>query len=104
MEVRMLDGALEQFIENLEKATIAKVLRTIDLLEQFGNHLGMPHSRKVDRQLFELRIRGQQEVRILYAFRVSGAVLLHGFIKKSQHIPRGELLIARHRLRAIDSI
>ena len=104
MEVRFLDNALEQFIRGLEKPTIAKVLRTIDLLESFGSQLGMPHSKKIVSRLFELRVRGRQEVRILYTFHNGGAVLLHGFIKKSQKIATKELKVAYQKLRALDSL
>ncbi len=68
MEARIFDDDLEKFIKSLEKSTIAKVLRIIDLLELFGNRLNMPHSKKVVSHLFELRIRGVHEVRILYVF------------------------------------
>ncbi len=47
MEIRFFNQEIEQFIASLEKATIAKVLRTFDLLEMFGHRLGMPHSKKV---------------------------------------------------------
>ncbi len=48
MEIKFFDNLLEKFISNLEKPTIAKILRTIDLLESFGQQLTMPHSKKVD--------------------------------------------------------
>ena len=34
MEVRLFDKSIEKFIKGLKKPTIAKVLRTIDLLEE----------------------------------------------------------------------
>ena len=83
MEVKIFDDNLEKFIKSLEKPTIAKVLRIIDLLELFGNKLNMPHSKKVAVHLFELRVRGIQDVRILYAFNKGEVVLLHGFIKRA---------------------
>lgn len=54
-----IDDAVEKFIQSLEEFTIAKILRTIDLLEKFGIRLGMPHSKRVSSKLFELRIRGK---------------------------------------------
>lgn len=104
MNVRFFDHHVEKFIQNLERQTIARVLRTIDLLEFFGNELGMPHSRKIDGRLFELRVRGQQEVRILYVFHKDSAVLLHGFVKKSQKMPRRALQLTQQKLRTLDSI
>lgn len=103
MEIHILDASLEKFIKSLEKPTIAKMLRIIDLLEKFGHNLGLPHSKKVCGQLYELRIRGAQEVRIFYIFRKSRTFLLHGFIKKSQRIPRREIRVALEKARQLDS-
>jgi len=104
MEVTFFDEAVEVFLSKLEKSTIAKVLRTVDLLERFGNQLGMPHSKNIGHKLFELRIRGQQEIRLIYTFDGSGAVILHGFVKKSQKVPIKELCIAQQKLSALDRI
>lgn len=90
MEIRF-DYQVEKFVASLEKSTIAKVLRTIDLLERFGHQLGLPQSKKVKSNLFELRIHGQQAVRIFYTFKNGVVILLYGFIKKSQKIPKREL-------------
>lgn len=100
MEIH-LDPQVEKFIASLEKSTIAKTLRTIDLLENFGYQLGLPQSKKVRSNLFELRIRGQQEVRIFYTFKNGGAILLYGFIKKSQKIPKLELDYAIKKMRSL---
>ena len=101
MEVRLFDKVIEKFIASLEKSTIAKVLRTIDLLEAFGYQLGSPHTKKLTENLFELRIRGKQEVRIFYTFYKSKIVLLHGFIKKSPKIPQKELQLAFKKLKSL---
>ena len=87
MDVHFFDDDLEKFIRALDPATIAKVLRTVDLVEKFGNKLIMPHSKPLKDGLFELRIRGIQEIRIIYTFHNRGAVLLHGFVKKTQRTP-----------------
>jgi phage-related protein len=92
------DPLVNQFIESLEGHTIAKVFRMINLLEVFGYSLAFPHSKKIDKSLFELRIRGQQEVRIFYTFHSNSAYLLHGFVKKDQKIPRRELQTALGKL------
>jgi len=51
MEIRNFDDSIEKFIKSLEKQTIAKVLHTIDLLEEFGHQLGMLQRRKLTRPL-----------------------------------------------------
>jgi len=104
MEIRILDSSLESFIESLEKPTIAKVLRTLDLLEKFGYDLGLPHSKKVSARLYELRIRGAQEVRIFYTFYKSQIFLLHGFIKKTPKVPPKEIRNAIQKLKKLDSL
>lgn len=97
MEISLNQEA-EDFIGSLEKITIAKVLRTIDLLEKFGHNLGLPHSRALGNGLFELRVRGQQEVRIFYTFHNQATLLLHGFIKKSRRTPSQEIRNARGKI------
>ncbi len=104
MEIRIFDNELEKFVQSLEKPTIAKVLRTIDLLELFGPQLGMPHTKKIVNRLFELRIRGSQEVRIFYTFHKKSIILLHGFVKKSDKTPRKEIIIALNKLQVLDTI
>lgn len=92
---------VEKFIASLEKSTIERILRTIDLLEKFGFRLGMPQSKKVTSELYELRIRGRQEVRIFYTFYRSEIILLHGFVKKSDKTPTREITTAAARLRVL---
>lgn len=104
MKVIVFGAALEKFIESLEKTTVARVLRSIDLLAEFGNGLGMPHSKYVKLNLFELRIHGHQEIRIFYTFSQSQAFLLHGYVKKSQKIPRKELNKALQILKQLTQI
>lgn len=92
---------VEEFIASLEESTIGKVLRIIDLLEMFGNRLGMPHSKKIQANLFELRVRGKQEIRIFYVFHNNKAVLLHGFVKKTEKTPLKEIGVALKRFRVL---
>lgn len=94
MQIILLDS-VETFLESLNAKEIAKVIRTIELLEEFGNDLGMPHSRHLSDGLLELRIRGTREVRIFYCFHKKQAVLLHACIKKTQKTLDKELVKAR---------
>ena len=94
MQIILLDS-VETFLELLHHKEIAKVIRTIELLEGFGNGLGLPHSRHMSEGLLELRIRGTREIRVFYCFHKNKAYLLHAFIKKSQKTPDKEIAIAR---------
>ena len=87
----------------LQDDTQAKLLRQIKLLEEFGPQTGMPHAKPIGDGLYELRVRGKQEVRILYIFVKRSAIyLLHGFLKKTEAIPNRELNIAKERKREIE--
>lgn len=94
MQIILLDS-VETFLGSLNAKEIAKVIRTIELLEEFGNDLGMPHSRHLSEGLLELRIRGTREIRIFYCFHKKQTVLLHACIKKTQKTLDKELARAR---------
>lgn len=102
MRVQFFNDDIERFIRGLQKPTIAKVLRTLDLLEVLGNRLGMPHSKAIGGEIFELRVRGEQEVRFMYGFFRSGVIILHGFVKKSSRIPRNDVFVAKSRKSLLD--
>ncbi len=69
---------------------------------QFGWPLGMPLVRKLDRDLWEVRIRLPDGIaRVLFTTGARRMILLHGFIKKSQKTPREELALAKTRLRLL---
>jgi phage-related protein len=99
-----IEDEVQKFIESLETQAIAKTLRTVDLLERFGNKLTMPHSKQVSGGLYELRMRGLQEVRIFYCFHNGAICLLHGFIKKSSKTPNKELRLAQAKRRALTTL
>lgn len=96
---------VEEFINSLQSMTVAKLIRQIDLLEEFGPRLGMPNAKPLGGGLYELRVRGRQEVRILYIFVQRQKIyLLHGFLKKSQRISQKDLNIVYKRKREIESV
>jgi phage-related protein len=86
-----------KFIQSVDEVVQIKVLRVIGLLERYGYQLPMPHSKKLTRHLFELRIFSQVKIRLLYCFYKKSPYILHGFIKKTQKTPSKELEIAKTR-------
>jgi len=96
------DNSVGKAILKLEETSMAKVVRTIALLEKFGEELRMPHSKKITSKLFELRIKGKQEIRIFYTFLNKNTILLHLFIKKSQKTPPNEIATAQRKLANLD--
>src|SRR3989338_3248351 len=97
----VFDNSVESFIRSLEKPAIAKVLRVIDLLEKFGHQLGWPHNKKIGTNLFELRVHGQQEVRLFYTLQPDRVIMLCGFIKKSQVLPTRVIERAKRKLKGL---
>ena len=97
---------VKDFIKSLENETRSKVGRLISLLQIHGNLLRMPYSKKITKDIFELRIRGVDEIRIFYAFGKGKVIyLLHGFKKKSQKTSIREIIIAEKRLKeALDKV
>jgi phage-related protein len=65
---------------------------------EFGWPIGMPVCRSLGEGLYEVRsdLRGKRIARILfYVDAKNRMVLLHGFIKKTQKTPSGDLELAR---------
>ena len=89
---------VEIFIKSLDESTIAKTIHSIDLLEKFGPLLRMPHVKKLTNNIYELRIKGKQEVRILFTFNKKEIILLHAFQKKTQKTPQKDIDTALKRL------
>ena len=91
---------VDEYLKTLPPVDLARVLRTIDLLIDYGPQLKMPHVRHLTGKIWELRIDGRpNSYRILYA-GVPGRkfILLHVFKKKGQKTPSDELATARRRL------
>ena len=77
-----------------ERKAIGDDIRTV----QFGWPLGMPLVRKMEAGLWEVRINISHGIaRVIFTVFNGDAVLLHGFVKKSQKTPLQDLDTARQR-------
>ncbi len=92
---------VKEFIKSQNTSTISKIAHKIDLLETHGIYLGIPHSKKLTSELYELRVRGNQEIRIVYAFVGATIYLLHAFKKQSQKTPVKEIETALKRFMSL---
>ncbi|MEJ0073767.1 MAG: type II toxin-antitoxin system RelE/ParE family toxin [Candidatus Saccharibacteria bacterium] len=96
---------VEDFIRSLQPATIAKLRHQLNLLAEFGLQLGMPNAKPIGNGMFELRVRGREEVRALYLFHTGKTIIvLHGFKKKTMAISRKDLNIARGRKAEVENL
>lgn len=67
-----------------------------------GTEIGMPVVRKLEEYLWEIRVRLDRRIaRVIFTVVDSKAVLVHGFIKKSQKIQGSELALARLRAKSL---
>lgn len=65
----------------------------VDLLQENGHNLRMPHVKKIGDKFWELRI--------IYTFNKNQIIILNWFAKKTNKIPTKEIEIARKRLTTI---
>jgi|SRR3989338_1235129 len=92
-----LHPQVQKFIDDLPADTGSRVDRGLSLLKEHGRLLPPPDSKKVGKELFELRIRSTIQIRLFYGFSGDLALIVHGFIKKSDKIPLRELRLAHRR-------
>lgn len=86
-----------KFNDKLPKPIKERVVSHIELLEQYGLGLRTPVSKKIKTDLYELRLVGQDSIRLLYTFYKGKFYILHIFKKKSKKIPEKEIKIALDR-------
>lgn len=101
MRVETITNDIDKFIFKLDVQTQARVLRHIELLEKYGYKLEMPYSKSLHEGLFELRIMGNKQVRIVYCFHKDIIYLLNIFIKKTNKIPKREINLAIKRFQIL---
>ena len=94
-------STVDKFIDNLDPITRAKTLRAVGRLGKFGSHLSPPDSKKIGKQLFELRTRSDAQVRLFYGFWQDKAFVVHAIIKKTGKIPKRDVKLAERRLAAL---
>lgn len=92
---------MEDFFQKQQLSARTKMLHLFELLEVYGSQLGMPHSKQLGSGIYELRVRGKEEIRVFYGFKQKSIYLLHAFKKQTQKTPRKELIIALNRLTEI---
>ena len=89
---------VEDFLSRLDHVTIAKCLKAINVLENYGLSAGYPFIKKVSKKIFELRVKGRNEIRFLFVYKKGVFYLLHGFKKKRQKLLLKDMKIAQQRL------
>lgn len=90
-------------IKKWPKKLLAKYLRIVDLIEEQGPNLGEPFTKKIDKELYEIRVKAQEGIgRALYCYLVGQEiVILTAFIKKTQKTPLRIIELAKTRMKEV---
>ena len=85
-------------LSDAEKREIGADIKTV----QFGWPIGMPVVDHVEGEIWEVRTRLETRLaRVLFVLEGNAMVLMHGFIKKECRTPKGELDLAKQRLKKL---
>ena len=87
---------IEDFLDRLNEKMRVKVVRELQLLEEFGSELRMPHSRLISNGIFELRVKYSSDiVRVFFFFDHNKIIILtNGYIKKQQKLSKKDFELA----------
>ena len=95
----IFDRRARRELENLSQRVQAEFQALFLILSAEGK-LDFPESRKIDRNLFELRVRNKGQYRGLYGYLKGDLIIiLHFFKKKTQKTPLKNLKTAKRRLK-----
>ena len=102
-QIKYYNQRFENDILKLPAGLLARYLRLADLLIEFGSNLGLPHTKKIEAGLFELRVKGKEGIARIFFCTKTGReiIMLHSFIKKSTKTPKKEIEIARRRMKEV---
>jgi phage-related protein len=93
---------VRDFIHAIDKSAAAKFHRIFGLLEEYGIAVREPHVKSIHghSKLKEIRVKAAPCIyRIIFFFAPARkAILLHGFVKKTEKTPPREIELAEQRM------
>ena len=99
-DIAFVNEAAEKEVLGLSVDLKAKFIHIAEMLLDFGpQKVGLPHVRPLEKGLWELRLKGKDNIARSIYFLSSGKriVILHTFVKKTQKTPRKSIEIAISR-------
>lgn len=95
------ENPTEKFLDSLQKPDKAKIIRILRYVEIYGLITVLPHVKKLTgTSLWEIRILGKANIRVVYAIlREDSILLVHGFSKKKQKTPSKDIDLAINRVK-----
>ncbi|MEI7881703.1 MAG: type II toxin-antitoxin system RelE/ParE family toxin [bacterium] len=93
---------VREFIAAQPMEIQAEYVKLVERIECDG-FLIEPFGKKLDRKLFEMRLRRGRQVRVIYYYHAGNHVIgLHAFVKKTQQTPLREISQALRMKRIIE--
>ncbi len=94
------DSPIDEFLDELDKKSRAKVEAYLSFLAEQGPNLKRPYADHVRGKIRELRIHySSNQYRILYFFYLGDRiVLVHAFSKKTQQLRESDIELAERRM------
>ncbi len=82
---------VQKFIAKQPDMCQVEYLAIVEQLEMDG-FLVEPYAKKIDKDLFEIRIRRGRQVRVLYYYNIDDLIIgVHAFVKKTRTTPIREI-------------
>ncbi|MDD5226914.1 MAG: type II toxin-antitoxin system RelE/ParE family toxin [Candidatus Omnitrophica bacterium] len=83
---------MDGFLDALPVKVRAKIAKWIELLEEQGPDLPRPYADALRDKIRELRVKfGSVQYRLLYFFMEKKVILTHGFVKRTDQVPKAEI-------------
>ncbi|PIU03437.1 type II toxin-antitoxin system RelE/ParE family toxin [Candidatus Shapirobacteria bacterium CG08_land_8_20_14_0_20_39_18] len=94
---------VKEFIDVQNSMIQGKYAGMVDFLSEYGPFLIEKYTKKIQSNLYELRITGKEQIRVLYTVVDKDIILLHAFKKKTQKVPRQEIELADSRRKLLNT-
>lgn len=90
MEIIILEEVYN-FLISVEKENRTRADRYIRILRDAGHLIRMPYSKPILPNIFELRVGGIHNIRLIYTFNNNLIIIFYGFMKKTEQISSQEI-------------
>ena len=95
---------IKNYIKSLDEETQDAVYAFLRKFRDDSRFRQIPYTKKIHKDIFEIRIKVRDHFRILYAFiEKDSVILLHIFKKKTNKISLKDLKLAINRLKLYES-
>ena len=90
-------SSVHTFLNELDVSVRSEAYKLLDLLEQYGHSLSMPVAKPIGGGLWELRLTGRPQIRMLYGFCEGIPVVVLALQKQRSALPQSAIALAAKR-------